>query len=143
VSAPALASLAKPGRLSLPRRLALAAEVSVSYVRVRALLRRGDVASVVERLRAGAEDTRAVDAHTAGLRLARAVTLVLQRLPGDTRCLTMSLVLCAMLGRRGAGARVVVGVRPGTPFGAHAWAELGGRPLLPPLREEFERLVAL
>jgi hypothetical protein len=48
-----------------------------------------------------------------------------------------------MLARRGAAATVVIGVRPGSPFGSHAWPELGGRPLLPALEGSFERLVDL
>ena len=143
MSAPALAPLARPRRLSVARRLALAAEAVATYVRVRAMLRRRDVRATVERLRGGAPPTDAPDDHAAGLRLARAVAIVMRPLPGDTRCLTTSLVVCAMCARRGAGATVVIGVRPGDAFGAHAWPELGGRPLLPALEMSFERLVEL
>ena len=143
MSAHALASLARPGRLSAARRLGLSAEIVLAYVRVRLLLARHDLPATVGRLRGGAPDTRAVDAQTGGLRLARAATTVLRRLPGDTRCLTTALVVCALLGRRGAGPRVVIGVRAGAEFGAHAWVELGGRPLLPRMEHEFDRLVEL
>lgn len=139
----ALASLAQPRRLSRGHKLALAGEILVTYVRVRLSLRRHDVRTTVRRLRGDAADTRAIDAQTAGRRLGRVVTRVLDPLPADTRCLTTSLVLCGLLARRGAGGRVVIGVRPGEPFGAHAWVELGGRPLLPRMAPEFKRLVEL
>jgi hypothetical protein len=138
-----LATLARPRRLSLGRRVALGAEAVATYVRVRALLRRHDVRETVARLRGEARSSGAPGDHAAALRLARAAALVLRPLPGDTRCLTLSLVVCAMLARRGAGATVVIGVRPGSPFGAHAWPELGGRALLPAREGSYERLVDL
>jgi hypothetical protein len=79
----------------------------------------------------------------AGARLGRAVTRVLGPLPADSRCLMTSLVLCRLLARRGAAASLVIGVRGGSSFGAHAWVELDGHPLLPPNEGEFERLVTL
>ena len=139
----ALAPLARPRRLSPARRAALAAEAAVTYARVRVLLRRPAARAVVERLRGDAPPTLDVGAGAAALRLARAVAMAMRPLPGDTRCLTMSIVVCAMLARRGAGAKVVIGVRSGERFGAHAWPELGGRPLLPAHGASYERLVEL
>ena len=61
----------------------------------------------------------------------------------DSRCLMQSVVLVAMLARRGAEASLVIGVRPGVDFGAHAWVELAGRALLPTFGDDFARLVEL
>ena len=41
-------------------------------------------------------------------------------------------MLTAMLSRRGIASRLVVGVRPGAKFAAHAWVEQGGAPLFDP-----------
>jgi Transglutaminase-like superfamily len=142
---PALARFADPARLSPRRKLALVVETLAGYVRVRRALRRGDIRTALSRLREPAEGGEATPAaaHLAGLRLAAVVARVLTRLPADSRCLMTSLVLCTLLARRGVHSSVVIGVRPGTSFGAHAWVELDGRPLLPANETEFERLVAL
>jgi hypothetical protein len=66
------------------------------------------------------------------VRLGRAVTLTLKPLPTDSRCLVQSLVLSRMLARRDIDSKVVIGVQPGENFGAHAWVEHEGRPVLPP-----------
>ncbi len=68
---------------------------------------------------------------------------VLRRLPGDSRCLTRSLVVLAMLARRGIEARLVLAARPTPTFTAHAWVERGGRPLLPTRDFEDARLAEL
>jgi hypothetical protein len=54
-----------------------------------------------------------------------------------------SLTLSALLARRGYSSMLVIGVRAGEAFGAHAWVELDGRPLLPPGGDTFQRLVEL
>jgi hypothetical protein len=54
-----------------------------------------------------------------------------------------SLTLSALLARRGYASKLVIGVQAGEAFGAHAWVELDGRPLLPPGGEAFQRLVEL
>jgi hypothetical protein len=153
-----LARLAEPRRLPVAARLALAAEIVSTYLRARRLLRRGDVRAAVTGLRGGdvaatAGAAKAAAAPTApaptadyaaGIRLARAVTHVLEPLPLDSRCLMTSLVLSGLLARRGAAPSLVIGVRGGDAFGAHSWVELGGRSLLPtPDGGGFERLVAL
>ena len=46
------------------------------------------------------------------------------------RCLTNALTLCWYLASAGLECKVVIGVRTKTGFGAHAWAEYKGRPLL-------------
>jgi Transglutaminase-like superfamily len=142
-----VARLAEPRRLVAAARVGLALEVVATYARARRLLRRGDLRAVVVRLRGGAapgEGGAGPEGYAGGLRLARAVTRVLDPLPLDSRCLMSSLVVCGMLGRRGVGASLVIGVRSGEAFGAHAWVELHGRSLLPaPDEAGYERLVAL
>jgi hypothetical protein len=144
VTSPAqLAPYARADRLGLPRKVALAAEILVVHARVRRTVRRNDIRSAVRLLRGSAPAAGGgMDTYAAGVRLGKAVTRVLGP-PLDAGCLRMSLVLCAMLARRGVGSSVVIGVKGGSDFGAHAWVELAGRPILPASETEFERLVAL
>jgi hypothetical protein len=86
-------------------------------------------------------DIRPSDAEA--LRLGRAVSRTLSVLPTDSRCLVKSLVLTSLLTRRGASSSVVIGVRPGGEFEAHAWVEQAGAPLLPTGNGKFERLLEL
>jgi hypothetical protein len=145
VSTPAaLAPYAEPRRLKPTRKLALAAEILVVDARVARALRRHDIRTVLERIRGrelGAGDGPST--YAAGARLGKAVTQVLGPLPLESGCLRLSLVLCALLARRGVGSSVVIGVKGGSRFGAHAWVELAGRPVLPASETEFERLVEL
>ena len=78
-----------------------------------------------------------------GARLGSVVGRVLGPLPVESRCLMRSLVLTQLLARRDIPSRLVIGVRPGAAFGAHAWVELDGTPVLPPGGDEFSRLVDL
>ncbi len=128
-------------QLPLRRKAALAAEIVVAYARVRWSLRRSDFPRALERIRA----TGAGPAHGGepDERLARAVRRTLRRLPADTRCLMQSLVLVRLLARRGRESRLVIGVSPVGSFGAHAWVERGGIPLLPVLDYEQGRLTEL
>lgn len=136
---------ARHDRLALRHKLALAAEILVTHARVGRTLRGNDIRAAVALLRAPAagSDPPGAEAYAAGVRLGKAVTGVLGRPPLAPGCLRMSLVLCAMLARRGAESSVVIGVRATSSFGAHAWVELAGRPILPSSETEFERLVAL
>jgi hypothetical protein len=130
----------------MPRKLALAAEILALYVGARWRLRGNDIRAALAGMRDArhrADPDGDPAAHAAGLRYARAVTRVLGALPSDSRCLMQSVVLDALLARRGLRSAVVIGVRPGSNFAAHAWVELDGHPLLPPQRDEFERLLAL
>jgi len=139
-----LARLGDPRPLPVPTKLALYLEVVVVYIRARVTLRRRDVRSALALLRGtGVDRPGAQVAYAAGARLGQLVTRVLGSLPGDSRCLMMSVVLSTMLARRGVESSIVVGVKSGTAFGAHAWVELEGRPILPPEDWEFERFVAL
>lgn len=138
---------APPAPLSPAGKAALATEVLMVYARARWGLRRGDIRDTLAQLRpagtaAGTESANEVD-HPAALRLGRAVARVLTPVPADSRCLMQSLVLCGVLARRGVPSSVVIAVRPGSDFGAHAWVELDGRPLLPTGEGDFERLVTL
>src|SRR5688500_12902705 len=94
-----------PGTLTWRAKIALAAEIAAAYLRVRWLLRRHSLPAVVEKLRAGATHAAVVVpeglARMTGLRLGRAVSRTLAVLPGDSRCLVRSLVLTALLARRG------------------------------------------
>ena len=68
------------------------------------------------------------------VRLGFVVAKVLGPLPFDSRCLMRSLVLTAMLARRGIPSAVVIGVEPEPEFAAHAWVEADGVAVLPPGR---------
>jgi hypothetical protein len=54
-----------------------------------------------------------------------------------------ALVLSALLARRGIGSELVIGVRPGPSFAAHAWVELEGRILPAGTDVDYRRLAAL
>jgi hypothetical protein len=143
-----LQPLARPARLPLSHKARLTAEVLSTYARVRRLVRRHDLPTTLAALRrprAGSEETPVGDeALAAGARLARAVDATLPRLPVDASCLLRSLVLSGLLARREIPARLVIGVeQPGEEFGAHAWVEVAGRPLLDPGAGRFSRLVDL
>ena len=127
--------------LPLRRKVSLVAEIVDAYVRVRWLLRRREFPEVLRLIRE-VEPVRRTDA-VGDERLARGVLRTLRVLPGDSRCLTQSLVLTRLLARRGRGSRLVIGVAPGTAFGAHAWVERDEIPLLPTHEREFERLTEL
>jgi hypothetical protein len=47
-----------------------------------------------------------------------------------------------MLERRGIAQTLVVAVRP-RPFGAHAWVEVAGKPVLPDADAGYERILEL
>lgn len=133
--------LCRDERLSVPRKLAMSAEILVAYARARRALRRSSLPAVVAAMRRPGEGHHPVGAgaYAAGIRLGAAVRRVLGILSRDPQCLTSSLVLTALLARRGIAAKLVIGVRP-EPFAAHAWVEHGGRPLLPPAGAPFKRL---
>jgi hypothetical protein len=136
-------SEAELGRFTFVERLSLAAEIALSYVRVRVLLRDGHdmneaLAAIRARARPASGDTMRFARHLGAI-----VDGYLRRLPGDTRCLARSLVLLSMLSRRGLGGELIIGVRTAPSFGAHAWVELDGRPLLQPIEPTGHRLVEL
>jgi hypothetical protein len=129
-------------RMPLDLRLRIALEIVVTYMEVRWRMFRGDVRDVVSSLRGGAVDVHnPYDAYRIGRRLRYPVRRTLDPLPWDSRCLMRSLVLLRMLARRGVVCQLVIGVRPGESFGAHAWIEHGRYPLLPTLG--YERLTVI
>lgn len=132
---------------SFAGRLLLGAEVLLTYIEVRWLLWRRDLPAVVAAIRA--EDpgrpaqAEGVASVKLGARLARVTSRCLTPLPTDSRCLAQSLVLMALMARRGVASALVIGVRPGSDFGAHAWVEREGMPLLPSGGDTYSRLLAL
>jgi hypothetical protein len=133
------------GRLKPRARVGLAAEIVWSYaVAWRALRKHGlRHAMATARDRFGVRDGVTQMSVEQGIRLGRAVRRTLNVLPSDSRCLMQALVLSSLLARRGVDSTVVIGVRPGEKFGAHAWVELAGHPILPGGNGDFGRLVEL
>lgn len=125
-------------------RAGFAAEALATYGLVRWQVRRRDLPAVVARLREGRAQrlpfgpdaprdgrSRRLPFGPDAPRVARAAERVVARLPGDSRCLMRSLVVLAMLARRGIDVRLVLAARPSPSFAAHAWVERDGQPLLP------------
>ena len=125
-------------------KVAIAAEIAVIYPRVRWLLARRGLRGAVTALRRDSTGRAVAAAEThqqqAAIRLGDVVRRVLEPMPFDSRCLMRSLVLTAMLARRGIFASVILGVRT-EPFEAHAWVESNGVSLLP--ARDFSRVVEI
>jgi hypothetical protein len=135
-------ALARGERLPATAKLGLSAEILVAYARARRALRGRSLPAAAAAMRSSRDvgcEASEID-YGAGLRLGAAVNRMLDVLPRDPRCLTTSLVLTALLARRGVASTLVIGVRP-DPFAAHAWVEYRGRPLLLPAATPFERLL--
>jgi hypothetical protein len=132
-------------RLTIVEKLDLAREVVTTYGHARVWLRRHELRDVVALLRPKADAMQAPDGNDLlqCVRLARIVRRTLGALPADSRCLIRSLVLTAMLARRNIFVTLVIGVKPGPSFEAHAWVELAGYPLLPPGDAAYGRLLEL
>jgi transglutaminase superfamily protein len=132
------------GPLPLTRKARLAAEILVIYTHARWTMARHEIPATIERLRRRPGQPQPLDdpsAYRAGLRLGAAVGRILSRLPTDSRCLARSLVLTALLARRGIPSSLVIGVRGAPDFGAHAWVEYGAMPLLRDEQSTYRRLV--
>lgn len=126
------------------RKLRLGAETLAVYVRVRRRLRGHPLPEVLAGLRGGSAGGPPLLVNPAApFRLAWVVERVLGRLPADSRCLVRSLVLVGLLARRSVPCTLVIGVRGGGNFIAHAWVEIEGRPLLPSGGGEYDRLAEL
>jgi hypothetical protein len=124
-------------------RLVLAGEILATYAWVRWSIRRRDLRTVLLGLRAAGAPRATEYPVTTGRRLGRAVGRTLALLPADSRCLMQSLVLTRVLARRGIDTRLVIAVRPGKRFAAHAWVEHDEQALLPAGAPSFEQLVTL
>lgn len=132
--------LAAERPLSSPEKLRLILEVcALRFVVGRILRRQPDARAAVDELRHRVAERAPVEIKDpAGRlidRLAWSSRTVLEHLPGDHRCLAQSLVLTALLTRRGVASRVVVGVRkapPDDPLSGHAWVTVDGRAVSPP-----------
>jgi hypothetical protein len=116
---------------SYVERLALVAEVLITYVVVRRQVRRHDLPRAVAALRVQRRPSHVALVAREPRALAVAAERVVARIPGDSRCLMRSLVVLAMLARRGVDARLILAARPTPEFAAHAWVEREGDPLLP------------
>jgi hypothetical protein len=136
-----------PRSLGPAERVRLAGEILRTYGRARWRLWRGDLPSTLRALRGDPPPAQAEvperGAVVEGVLLGDAVARTLRLVPAESRCLMRSLVLTSLLARRGVGSSLVIGVRGGDAFGAHAWVEVAERPLLPPGGETYERLVEL
>jgi hypothetical protein len=140
----------RPGR-ALPRyaKALLAAEIVSVYVRVRFLLWRRDLRSIVSRIRVSSAAAPArsapgtVDTRLVAVRLGAAVRRTLNVLPTDSRCLVQSLVLSRLLSTRAISSTLVIGARPEPRFDAHAWVEHEGEAVLPPQGFDELRLIEI
>ena len=140
----AVRDLGTDGRFSAREKAVLAAEVLEAYARGRWRLQRSGLRDAVAAQRDVARRPAAAgDTVASGRRLGRVVQRALRVVPADTRCLAQSLTLTRLLARRGIDSRLVIGVRPGERFAAHAWVEHDGSPLLPPGGGEYEELLTL
>jgi hypothetical protein len=135
----AVAAIAPPSRP--PANVRLGAEIAWTTLRVRRLVHRNDLPTALERCRAAVPHPP-VPSRDEVVRISRAVRRTMGVLPGDSRGLVASLVLIAVLARRGVDASLVVG-RPRNGFGAHAWVEVRGLPALPAAKDKFAQLAAL
>jgi hypothetical protein len=126
--------LVKPIRRTT--KVALILEIFAAYARVRVLMWRHDLPSVVAALRNGRQLSTDRRLQAIGHRLGHAVERTLRFVPFDSRCLVRSLVLLSLLSRRDISSTLVIGGEVAPSFSAHAWVESGGRALLSPLPDE-------
>jgi hypothetical protein len=133
--------------LNLGERVRLVFEILASYRETRDVLRRMGIEPAVQTLRDGRPEDGERGSEREMLaeawRLGRAVERTLRLTPGDTRCLTRSLVLTRLLARRGIPATLVIGACAEPSFRAHAWVEQAGHPVLSVGDDPFGRLLEL
>jgi Transglutaminase-like superfamily len=136
VLTPATATLQDAqGPLPIRWKASLTAEILVTYGRVRWLMARNELPATLEALREpnGAPAPDPGDAELTwqvGERLGFVAARTLDPFPGDSRCLMRSLVLTAMMARRGIQTTLVIGAKTDEGFEAHAWVEREGIPIL-------------
>jgi hypothetical protein len=132
------------GKVGPVARVRLVGEILAAYAPLAPLVRSNDLEAMVARARRDEPPSSALsepDARRVAVRVGRITDRVLTAFPTDDRCLIRSLVVVRLLHRRGIPARLVVGVRDDAGFGAHAWVEHGGFPVLS--AAGFQRLVEL
>lgn len=134
-----------PMRRTSLERAVLALEIFRAYWCTRRALAKAPISDVLEsiRSRSGASKTASEETLAEARSLANAVVRLLRLLPGDTRCLTRSLVLARLMADRSLAAKLVIGTRLEPEFLAHAWVEHLQRPVLSPGDGSFARLVEL
>ena len=131
-------------RLRTGERARLAGEILLAYGAATVALRRAPIETALAGLRnVPAGSAARDDALSESRRLGAAVSRTLRLAPGDTRCLTRSLVLTRLLARRGIASTLVIGTRTKPVFLAHAWVEHARSPVLDPGEGVFARLVEL
>lgn len=133
-------------RFSAAQKAKLAIEILGTYFRARWLLYKRSLPDVVTAIRESAVASSikgAAPTVDGGRRYGWAVIRTLRVLPADSRCLVRSLVLLSVLARRGSSTTLVIGVRSEPEFGAHAWIEKEGLPLLDPGNAGDGRLLEL
>jgi hypothetical protein len=137
----------KRSRLTVAEKARLGSEILFLYARARWRLRQDDLPTALRQLRQrpeGAGVPPAVDDERfVGRVLGNITTRMLSALPTDGRCLVRSLVLTALLSRRGIQTKLVLAVHPGEQLAAHAWVEHDGAALIEPGRPPLERLTEL
>jgi hypothetical protein len=121
------------GSLGLRRRGLLSAEILAAYIPLARRVRSNDIEAMVREARRWRDSPELPGevARSTAIRLGRIVERLLRALPTDDRCLIRSLIVLRMLSERGIPATLVIGVRTDAGFGAHAWVEYDGWPVLP------------
>ncbi|HMF03486.1 MAG TPA: lasso peptide biosynthesis B2 protein [Acidimicrobiia bacterium] len=119
-----------------------AAQIVWTTIRVRRLLRRNDLRTALAHCRPTDREATPAPSQDEIVHVGRAVRQIVGRLPGDSRPIVSSLVLIAVLARRGVDASLVIGVREGEAGDALAWVEIGDVPAVS-VRGKFAQLVAL
>jgi hypothetical protein len=122
------------GEVGLGTRLRLIAELLMIYPALLAVVRTDDLRAMAAAARAPVRArvfTPPAIHHLTAVRLGQIVGQVFGLLPMDSRCLIRSLVLLRLLERRGIRATLQIGVKATGDFGAHAWVEHEGAPVLP------------
>jgi transglutaminase-like putative cysteine protease len=132
-------------RITFTEKVRLATEIVRTYIRARWLLAWRDFPEALAEIRRSDNELREPDGDMflVAHRLGKIVGRTLGALPADAKCLVRSLVLAAMLAKRGIFAKVVIGVQTQPVFKAHAWVECGGYEVLPSGGDHYERLTEL
>lgn len=128
--------LAQPRSLTVLDRAVLVLEIVLLRIRSgRAFRREADTRAAVRALRRSrvvAPLVTEAERERVIARLAWITPKVLQRLPGERRCLMQSLVLTGLLSRRGLTSNIVIGVSGEGSLSAHAWVTVDGQPVSDP-----------